>query len=229
MCLALSQSARASSRPQCALCAAVVHTFWPLITHLLPRLSARVTAPAMSEPLPGSLNSWHQVSSPVRMRFRNFSLCRSVPCARIVAAASVRMPALATPTAPILANSSSTMALNFTGRSRPYHSLGQCGAPQPEFAELLAPFDEAEIGIPVGLQPGADFGADALFRRFGGVVMVMSSPQCAQCCIIFSRCSLASPNRISLDLARLNQRWVSLSQVKPMPPCICTAWMAVCR
>ena len=75
-----SQLVRASSRPQCALCAVVVQTFWPLITHLLPCRSARVTAPAMSEPLPGSLKSWHQVSSPVRMRRRNFSLCRSVPC-----------------------------------------------------------------------------------------------------------------------------------------------------
>jgi hypothetical protein len=33
-----------------------------------------------------------QISSPVRMRSRNFSFCKSVPCARMVAAASVRMP-----------------------------------------------------------------------------------------------------------------------------------------
>src|SRR5260370_19173350 len=71
------------------------------------------------------------------MRRRNFSLCRSVPWARMVAAAKVRMPALATPTAPMRWNSSSTTALKATGRSRPYHCLGQCGTPQPESASLL--------------------------------------------------------------------------------------------
>ena len=79
MCFGASQSVRASSRAQSALWALVVHTFWPLMIHLLPLKSARVVAAAMSEPEPGSLNSWHQVSSPVRMRFRNFSLCRSLP------------------------------------------------------------------------------------------------------------------------------------------------------
>ena len=86
--------------------------------------------------------------------------------------------------------------------------------------ELLAPLDEAERRIPVVLQPGGDVGAYALLRELVHGVAHDRSPQC---CIILSRCSLASPNRISLDLARLNQRWVSLSQVKPMPPCICTA------
>src|SRR5260370_527512 len=71
------------------------------------------------------------------MRRRNFSLCRSVPWARMVAAAKVRMPALATPTAPMRWNSSSTTALKATGRSRPYHCLGQCGTPQPDSASLL--------------------------------------------------------------------------------------------
>src|SRR5690242_3954970 len=50
----------------------------------------------------------------------------------MVAAASVRMPARATVTAPIRLNSSSTTPLNFTGRPRPYHCVGQCGAPQPD-------------------------------------------------------------------------------------------------
>src|SRR5258708_6525263 len=55
----------------------------------------------------------------------------------MVAAASVRMPALATPTAPMRANSSSTMALKPTGRPRPYHCVGQCGAPQPVSISLV--------------------------------------------------------------------------------------------
>ena len=42
------------------------------------------------------------------MRRRNFFFCRSDPCASRVAAASSRTPDFATPTAPTLANSSST-------------------------------------------------------------------------------------------------------------------------
>ena len=42
-----------------ALPAPVVQTFWPLTTHSSPSRSARVVRPARSEPLPGSLNSWH--------------------------------------------------------------------------------------------------------------------------------------------------------------------------
>ena len=137
MCFAWSQSVRASSSPQSAWCALVVHTFCPFTTHWLPRRSARVTAPATSDPLPGSLNSWHQVSSPVRLRRRNFSFCRSVPCARMVAAARVRMPALATPMAPMRWNSSSTTVISPAERSRPYQAFGQCGTPQPESISLF--------------------------------------------------------------------------------------------
>src|SRR5260370_20733611 len=55
----------------------------------------------------------------------------------MVAAARVRTPALATPTAPMRWNSWSPTALKATGRSRPYHCLGQCGTPQPASASLL--------------------------------------------------------------------------------------------
>src|SRR5215469_9017634 len=135
-CFGWSQSVRASSSPQCALWALVVHTLCPLTTHGLPRISARVTAPATSEPLPGSLNNWHQMSSPVKMRSRNFSFCQSVPCARMVAAAKVRMPTLATPITPIRLNSSSTTGTRPTGRSRPYQRDGQCGTPHLDSASL---------------------------------------------------------------------------------------------
>ena len=43
--------------------ASVVHTFWPLTIHSSPSRSARVARPATSDPAPGSLNSWHQISS----------------------------------------------------------------------------------------------------------------------------------------------------------------------
>jgi hypothetical protein len=46
--------------------------------------------------------------------------------------------------------------------------LGPMRRAPARLAELGAPFDQAEIGIPVGFEPGADVGADALFGRFGG-------------------------------------------------------------
>ena len=54
-------AARGAS-PTSARCASVVHTFWPLTTHSSPSRTARVARPATSEPAPGSLNSWHQIS-----------------------------------------------------------------------------------------------------------------------------------------------------------------------
>ena len=62
---------------------------------------------------------------------------------RIVAAASVRIPTLATPMAPMRLNSSSTTGTRPTGRSRPYQRDGQCGTPQPESASLSTPLYEA--------------------------------------------------------------------------------------
>ena len=67
-CLGTSQSVRARSRPRSAWWALVLHSFCPLTTHSSPSRSARVVRPARSEPLPGSLNSWHHVSSPVIAR-----------------------------------------------------------------------------------------------------------------------------------------------------------------
>ena len=206
-------------QPQWALCAGV--TFWPLITHLLPRLSARVTGPpcraaaGLAEQLaPGVLAGEDALQELLLMQ---------VGAVRgMVAAASVWMPALATPTAPTLANSSSTTALNFTGRSRPNHSFGQCGAPQPD-SQSFSRHSTRPSRDSTWPEPARGRRRDAVFREFNGVghgYVPRARPG-----LHLSRCWLASPNRISLDLA-LNQRWVSLSQVKLMP-CICTAWMAV--
>ncbi|CAB4835623.1 unannotated protein [freshwater metagenome] len=64
-CLTASGLVRTTSRPQRDRCASVVHTFWPLTIHSSPSFTPRDDKPAKSEPLPGSLNSWHQISSPV--------------------------------------------------------------------------------------------------------------------------------------------------------------------
>src|SRR5215471_16959307 len=64
----------------------------------------------------------------------------------MVAAASVRMPIFATPTAPIRSNSSSTMGASPSGSSRPYHAFGQCGAPQPESTNLLRHSTSPRLG-----------------------------------------------------------------------------------
>src|SRR5437660_1349960 len=83
----------------------------------------------------------------------------------------------------------------------------------PGLSQFETPFHQPIVRAPIRLQPGADIGADGIFIDLGHV----ARPQAAHFC-----------SNSSELFARLNQRCVSLSQVKPMPPWICTAWMAVC-
>jgi hypothetical protein len=82
--LGTAPSVRASNMPQRARSGDEVHTFWPSTTHSSPSRSARVDRLARSDPAPGSLNSWHHISSPRSIGGRKRSFCSSVPCARIV-------------------------------------------------------------------------------------------------------------------------------------------------
>ena len=66
LCLGTSGLVRATISPKDEMCASVVQTFCPLSTHSSPSRSARVDRPATSEPAPGSLKSWHQISSFVK-------------------------------------------------------------------------------------------------------------------------------------------------------------------
>ena len=56
-CLAAPGSVLASRNPRSAMCAWVVHTFWPLTTHASPSRCALVRSDARSLPASGSLNS----------------------------------------------------------------------------------------------------------------------------------------------------------------------------
>ncbi len=62
-CLGASGSVRTVARPNEARCAPLVQTFWPLIRQPPSTLVALVRMPAASDPAPGSLNSWHQITS----------------------------------------------------------------------------------------------------------------------------------------------------------------------
>ena len=66
-CLGASGLVRASSMPQLERWATVVHTFWPFTIQSSPSRTARVARPATSEPALGSLNIWHQISSPEKI------------------------------------------------------------------------------------------------------------------------------------------------------------------
>ncbi|CAB4918758.1 unannotated protein [freshwater metagenome] len=83
-CLGRSGSVRVSRMPKSETCASVVQTFWPLTTQSSPSRTAVVRSAARSEPLAGSLNSWHQTSSARSSRARYFSCCSGVPCAMTV-------------------------------------------------------------------------------------------------------------------------------------------------
>jgi hypothetical protein len=79
---------RATSIPNAANCAAEVQTFCPLTIQSSPSRIARVDSEARSEPDPGSLNSWHQISSAVMIFCRYRSFCSFVPCSMMVGPAS---------------------------------------------------------------------------------------------------------------------------------------------
>ena len=63
-CFGASGSVRAMRMPNFENWASEVQIFWPVTTHSSPSRTARVVSDARSEPDPGSLKSWHQISSP---------------------------------------------------------------------------------------------------------------------------------------------------------------------
>ena len=85
--------------------------------------------------------------------------------------------------------------------------------PPSRLSKHAAPFNEAAIGVPIFCQIISDLAAHFVLSH----IRHESSPQFFS---IRSRFWFASPRNTSLAFARLNQRWVSLSKVNPMPPCI---------
>jgi hypothetical protein len=78
-CFGASGSVRARQMPQSACCAIDVQTFWPFSNQPPSVRVALVDSDARSEPAPGSLNSWHHVSSPRRVGRIQRSCCASLP------------------------------------------------------------------------------------------------------------------------------------------------------
>ena len=77
-CFGTSGFVRTISMPQLERCATEVHTFWPFTIQSSPSRTAREERPATSEPALGSLNIWHQMSSPEKMRGRWYFFCASL-------------------------------------------------------------------------------------------------------------------------------------------------------
>ncbi len=135
-CFGSAGSWRAIRIPQRASWAWVVQTFWPLITHSSPSRSALVAIAARSLPAPGSLKSWHQISSPRSIGPRKRCFCSSVPCWMIVG------PAIGTPiprgggSASIAWRSWLKMIASLGVAPRPPYSFGHSGAAQPLSARI---------------------------------------------------------------------------------------------
>jgi hypothetical protein len=68
-----------SSRPKCACRAILLQIFWPFTTKWSPRQSPLVVRLGGPDPAPGSENSWHQISRPIRIGSRCRARCSSVP------------------------------------------------------------------------------------------------------------------------------------------------------
>ena len=64
LCLGASGSVRARQTPHCAQSARDVHTFCPVSFQPPSARTAFMRSEARSDPAPGSLNSWHQNTSP---------------------------------------------------------------------------------------------------------------------------------------------------------------------
>ena len=62
-CLGTSRLVRTVASPYEARWAPLVQTFWPLTRQPPSTFSPLVWMPAASDPAPGSLNSWHQITS----------------------------------------------------------------------------------------------------------------------------------------------------------------------
>ena len=90
LCFGTSGSVRATSIPRWAMCASVFQTFWPFTTHSSPSRTARVASEARSDPAPGSLKSWHQISSPVKSGRSNRAAVSGSAWPTIVGAARKR-------------------------------------------------------------------------------------------------------------------------------------------
>ena len=68
MCFGTLGSVRTSSMPRCEWCAPDDQTFCPFTIQSSPSRYADVRSDARSDPAPGSLKSWHQISSPAQER-----------------------------------------------------------------------------------------------------------------------------------------------------------------
>ena len=121
-----------------------LHTFCPFTTHSSPSRSARVARLARSEPAPGSLNSWHQTSSPRSMGGRYRARCSSVPWPIRVGPA---MP-MATANRPeVTSNCASS-----------WRKIIDCTNVAPPTAELHRPGDAGPTAVEESALPGLALG-----------------------------------------------------------------------
>ena len=131
--------------------------------------SARVVAPARSEPLPGSLNNWHQLSSPVRMRRRNFFFCGSVPCSSSVAAASISHSRFRRADRADVGEFLLDHAREADRQATPIPRLGPVRHAPTGVGELAPPSHQGHLGVPVGREPASHFGSDIGFANLASL------------------------------------------------------------
>ena len=112
-------SVRARHSPQRANWAYDVHTFWPETCHPPSVASARVDSPDRSDPAPGSLKSWHQISSALAIGRSQRAHCSSVPCASRVGPARLMPTRLTSWGAPLRAYSVLKIATSTGDAPRP--------------------------------------------------------------------------------------------------------------
>ena len=169
-----------------------------------PSRSARVVSPARSEPAPGSLNSWHQLTCPSRTGGH-------VPGDLVRRA--VREDRRRRHEQPESARRTQRAELSRTWRARRCRPCGadrgrparavKCGAVQPAFGDDAPPLVDRELGIPVLLEPGVDLGPQR--RR-----PTRRSPSSPQIVSVPSRSSAFS--RMILRTSASSKPWSSFAK-----------------
>src|SRR5947209_14626987 len=134
LCFGASGSVRARQMPHRAYWAYDVHTFWPVSSHPSSAGVAFVVSDARSEPAPGSLNSWHQISSAVRILASHRSFWSAVPWANSVGPARLSPTRLTSCGARARAYSALKIATCTGDAPRPPYSAGQCRPTHPSAA-----------------------------------------------------------------------------------------------
>ena len=131
--------------------------------------------PARSEPAPGSLNSWHQLTWPARIGGTRRAICSGVPCVRIVGAAMSKPRPPGGRSAPNSRERGAHGVARGAVQAAPALLRGEVRRGPARVGDDAPPLVDRQLRIPVLLEPGEDLGPQLVVRRGHGRYGVASN------------------------------------------------------